>query len=126
MNRFIHISSGIYLAFIIFVRMLAMPISLIDYSINKNYIATNLCENRLRPEMNCHGKCYLKKKLAKSNEGQESQNQNGASQIVIDYCEQLINYTFSCAGGISLHYSALPALNFKSEFRNLLFRPPIA
>lgn len=103
-----------------------MPISLIDYSINKNFIASNLCENRLRPEMKCHGKCYLKKKLAKSSEGQESQNQNGASQIVVDYCEQLVKHTFVCPDRLSLNYSEFPSSKAKSEYRNLLFRPPNA
>ena len=103
-----------------------MPISLIDFSINKNFIASNLCENRSRPEMNCHGKCYLNKKLAKSNESQESQNQKANSKIVVvDFCEQPVEHSFSCPDRPSLYYSLFLSLNKKSEFRTLLFRPPI-
>lgn len=40
----------------------------ISYSINKAYIANNLCVNQDMPEMNCNGKCYLNKQLNKSQE----------------------------------------------------------
>lgn len=36
-----------------------------EYIINYDYIVTNLCENRERPEMQCDGKCYLSKMFAK-------------------------------------------------------------
>ena len=36
---------------------------LLDYQINRNYIAANLCENRDKPAMKCEGKCYLCKRL---------------------------------------------------------------
>ena len=35
------------------------------YQVNKEYVAQNLCENRDKPEMNCCGKCYLRKQLKK-------------------------------------------------------------
>ncbi|HKC67364.1 MAG TPA: hypothetical protein VKG26_03990 [Bacteroidia bacterium] len=38
----------------------------IDYAINKEYIAKNLCENRNKPKLNCNGKCHLMKQLKKS------------------------------------------------------------
>lgn len=40
---------------------------IIDYAINKEYIAKNLCENRNKPKMNCNGKCHLMKQLKKAN-----------------------------------------------------------
>lgn len=38
---------------------------LLNYQINKEYIAKNLCENKDKPEMNCCGKCVVKKALEK-------------------------------------------------------------
>jgi hypothetical protein len=35
-----------------------------DYSINRDYIAKNLCENKSRPALRCNGKCQLMKKMA--------------------------------------------------------------
>jgi hypothetical protein len=43
------------------------------YECNKVYIAQNLCENRSRPELNCCGKCYLRKQLAKADNEPSSQ-----------------------------------------------------
>lgn len=39
---------------------------LVDYALNKEYIAKNLCENRNKPKMNCNGKCHLMKQLKKA------------------------------------------------------------
>lgn len=38
----------------------------VDYAINKEYIAKNLCENRTKPKLNCNGKCHLMKQLKKA------------------------------------------------------------
>lgn len=32
---------------------------IIDYVINKDFIATNLCVNNDKPELDCNGKCYV-------------------------------------------------------------------
>ena len=45
----------------------------IEYNINKDYIAKNLCENRKLPKMHCNGKCQLMKRLA------EEEKQNSPS-----------------------------------------------
>ncbi|HTB27020.1 MAG TPA: hypothetical protein VK711_16720, partial [Puia sp.] len=86
MNKFIHQTSAIFLAFIMLARIMAIPISLLDYSVNKSFITNHLCENRLKPEIHCAGKCFLNKQLAKSNERQDTGHQKGsAKQLVIDF-----------------------------------------
>lgn len=47
-------------------------IALLDYRINKNYIAANLCVNRSLPRSCCRGKCWLNKQLQK----EESNNRD--------------------------------------------------
>lgn len=42
----------------------------IDYAVNYDYIATQLCENKSNPEMLCNGKCYVKKELTKTTQSQ--------------------------------------------------------
>ncbi|MEJ8803302.1 hypothetical protein [Pontibacter sp. H249] len=37
-----------------------------SYFANKAYIAAVLCENKDKPQLNCEGKCYLKKQLNKT------------------------------------------------------------
>jgi hypothetical protein len=45
----------------------------LDYQLNKNYIAANLCENKDKPGMKCEGKCYLCKRL-KNEESKDKEN----------------------------------------------------
>jgi hypothetical protein len=46
------------------------------YQLNKAYIASELCEQRLVPDADCQGKCHLRKELEKDAEReQQSQRQ---------------------------------------------------
>ena len=45
--------------------MLVKPLwPIAEYVINYDYIVTNLCENKDRPQLQCGGKCYLAKMFA--------------------------------------------------------------
>nr|WP_294869711.1 hypothetical protein [uncultured Pedobacter sp.] len=44
------------------------------FELNKNYIASVLCENRDKPMMHCNGKCYLMKKLKQAEEKEKNQS----------------------------------------------------
>jgi len=46
-------------------------VPVIDYVVNYHYFATVLCENKDKPQLNCCGKCHLKKELAKASEGEK-------------------------------------------------------
>nr|WP_294901120.1 hypothetical protein [uncultured Pedobacter sp.] len=47
------------------------------FELNRNYIAENLCVNKDKPELKCHGKCFLMKKLA---EAEKKQQADGRAQ----------------------------------------------
>lgn len=36
------------------------------YNINQTYVAEELCENKEKEELECNGKCYLKKQIEKA------------------------------------------------------------
>lgn len=57
--------------------MVRPMIPIIDYYANYNYIATELCENRDKPFLECNGKCYLAKELNKVNH----ENHNNESNL---------------------------------------------
>ena len=63
---------AIFLSLSILVLSSSKTFILLNYSINKEYIAKNLCENRNKPEKNCCGKCYLRKQLHKVDDGATS------------------------------------------------------
>ncbi len=41
-------------------------VPVIDYLINYDYIAEQLCENRNKPILACNGKCYVAKEIEKT------------------------------------------------------------
>ena len=60
---------------------MAKPIlPLFDYWVNYKYIANELCENQDKPELECNGKCHLKKELAKA-ATEESSNSKDKKQV---------------------------------------------
>lgn len=55
--------------------MLLKPIiPVLDYIINYDYIAKELCENKAKPQMHCNGKCHLMKELAKASDDEKPQS----------------------------------------------------
>jgi hypothetical protein len=56
------------------------------YQLNKAYIASELCEQRLIPDTDCQGKCHLRKELKKDAEReQQAQRQQQAAVDLIFY-----------------------------------------
>ncbi|MEO9512131.1 MAG: hypothetical protein ABJN84_17950 [Flavobacteriaceae bacterium] len=60
------------------VTMLLKPFwPLAEYALNYDYIVENLCENKEKPMLNCNGKCFLAKQLAKES-GKEKKSPFGS------------------------------------------------
>ncbi len=76
--------------------MLFKPLwPVVDYVSNYEYIITVLCENKDKPELECNGKCYLTKQLAKEAQDTENTPYNSNQKIeipVVLFCESLVNY----------------------------------
>jgi hypothetical protein len=57
--------------------ILLQPLSkmfiVMDYQVNKTYIARVLCENRSKPKSGCNGKCHLARELKKADQTEEQQ-----------------------------------------------------
>ncbi len=52
---------------------------------NQDYIAANLCENKDQPELECNGKCHLKKELKKDTKDNHSQESIVTSETILFY-----------------------------------------
>lgn len=71
-----------------------LPMVLIGFKLNKEYIASELCVNRDIPESGCNGQCYLMKKLK-----QAGDNDQGAEKPAVkretfwQHCTALIKRT---------------------------------
>ena len=126
MNKVIHHCTVIYLALIVLIRMMAMPISLIGYSLNKDFITENLCENRFKSDVHCAGTCYLNKQLARANDNQNTQDRQGTVKIVIiDFFESITQPQFGCSHLPAAHPFAANTQRMSKNYRDHLFRPPI-
>jgi hypothetical protein len=69
------------IAIIVTFLLLAKPVlPVLDYWVNYKYIANELCENQDKPELECNGKCHLKKELAKA-ATEESSNSKDKKQV---------------------------------------------
>lgn len=127
MNKVIHHCTVIYLALIVLIRMMAMPLSLMEYSFNKNFIAENLCENRFKSEVHCAGRCYLHKQLARASENQNTDDRQGSFKIlIIDFFEPFDEPQFGCSHLPVTHPFAVNTQQMSENYRDHLFRPPIA
>ncbi len=61
-----YIISWVLLSFIV-IYLLTPAIPVVDYLLNRDYIAKNLCVNKDKPKSCCKGKCHLVKQLNKTN-----------------------------------------------------------
>ena len=99
----------------------------VDYVLNYDYIVNVLCENIDKPEMECDGKCYLSKELAK--EAADTNPLNGRTskseipQVII--LESLKEYSFTAETEISSdeNLGYIPNLN-SSLFTSKILHPP--
>ncbi|WP_339715316.1 hypothetical protein [uncultured Kriegella sp.] len=70
----------LFVAFVMLVKPL-WPVA--EYVMNYDYIKNVLCENKDKPQLNCDGKCYLAKQLAKESQ-QNQKNPFGEKQSKIE------------------------------------------
>lgn len=93
------------------------------YNINLEYIIQELCENKDKPQLNCKGKCYLKKKLEESN---KAENQASGSikqfELPVFICNQE-NFEFA------LNQEVITQVQFPKDLYSLtlnqsFFHPP--
>lgn len=116
-----------YLFYTIYLLALIKPMyPVLDYMVNYNYIATQLCENINKPVLDCNGKCYVVNKI------ENTQNQSEHSLIPKVEFEK---YTFKNLTLTLTTNSEIITFNRKTNFYYLeknsepfldsIFQPPI-
>jgi hypothetical protein len=51
------------------------------FELNRNYIATKLCENRNKPWLHCNGKCYFLKKIKQAQDKEKSDERQSQKNL---------------------------------------------
>jgi len=97
------IVSGILL--LVMAAYLIIPvIPVVDYLINKDYIAKNLCINKDKPKSCCKGKCHMVKQLQKTNKNTDNDPKNTNSRVQLkELNEFIISKVCSYTAEISSH-----------------------
>jgi hypothetical protein len=97
----------------------------INFLANQEFIAQNLCENIEKPELECHGKCYLTKKL-KEDEKQKGNDKIVQSEVIL-YVDsksvEIVSEQFFITEKEKLYFNLLEKK--VNGFSSDIFHPPI-
>lgn len=102
-----------------------MPV--IDYWIDYDYIATVLCVNKDKPELQCNGKCHLMEELSKvSDEPSQTDKKITVVAFAMVFFQALTTTMISCVAA----FSSQQVLDYYQNtyyklFCFQFFRPPL-
>jgi len=98
----------------------------IEYKINKERIAKVLCVNKDKVEMQCNGKCHLKKQLRKANnESSEQPLPTPTSSKTLELTTLLFERTLQCLNPIQISKTIVFYIeNYQTIYINSIFHPP--
>lgn len=112
-------------------KTLVVPFVYLDFELRKEYIISNLCENRFKPHLHCDGKCYLAKQLQKVAEDSarnETQKQSDTTKKLLQEVFEEINLAFLTVPQLiqpDPTFPHKPSL-ISAVFLKALIKPPIA
>jgi hypothetical protein len=98
-----------------------------EYSMNKNFIAKNLCVNRAKPKMHCNGKCQMMKRLAEEEKQNSSNNTNNSSKTKVQelvLSDVMNTPTFPLLTYVTLSYNEEPPVLKHDSPISSIFHPP--
>ncbi len=107
------------------VNVLKLPLVHLAFQLRKDYIASNLCENKDVVNSTCNGKCYLKKQLKKAEADTENNESQAPRKIQLEeYCSlSLLNLPTANYNLIKPHFSVYKSLySFRQSVD--IFHPP--
>lgn len=103
-------------------------IPLVEYVAFYDYIKNELCENKDIVEMQCNGKCHLKKELVKASDtenGTEKNNSVTFEHTLVFFKDTSIHYEFSFLKDQKSKINASYNDIYKYHFINSIFHPPL-
>lgn len=95
------------------------------FELNKKYIAAEFCENKIKPELHCEGKCYLMKKLKQAKE--KEQKQEHQNQIQSNHFQEalVVNpMVFKQYPLMEMKLHIPSSMGIPQNIENSIFQPP--
>jgi hypothetical protein len=99
----------------------------IEYKLNKDFIAKNLCVNKAKPKLHCNGKCQMMKKLAEEEKQNSSSNSNNNIKIKVlelVFCHEVNKAYVPAPTSATLSYNEEPPLLKHDAPIGSIFHPP--
>jgi hypothetical protein len=108
---------AISLALLILLQPLSKMLLVVEYQVNKNYIAAVLCENKTKPQLQCNGKCHLNKELKEA----EKQEQKLPAPL-----KEKLEVLYFCQAITPAFLPQIPTVseNGKSVYKQNSYTPP--
>ena len=116
-----------FIAFLLIVALTGSNLSRLfiyaGFELNRNYIASRLCENRNKPWMHCNGRCYFMKKIKQAEDkekNEERQSQKNLFQEAFTIVSTRVKFH-----QVLLRVMFIPqTCNVHSQAGDGIFRPP--
>jgi len=93
------------------------------FSINRDYIAKELCENRDQPRMHCQGKCYLMKKMRQARE-KEQKEINEIQKVYLQEAFMILPFSITRYANAGKQFSIPFTTGIPVARINTVFHPP--
>jgi hypothetical protein len=94
-----------------------------DYSLHKEFIAKNLCENKAKPMMHCNGKCHLRKALQKEEKKNNEEN-SLKEKFEVQFFSQTNKIIFSASSSEIKKGNTAYSSGVSVSHLNRVFHPP--
>ncbi len=85
---------AIFLVFAMLIQLFGSVAIIVNYVINKEFIAKTFCVNRDKPKKRCNGKCHLMKQLQKENKREKSPLATVKIQSPVQFFEKMHSFSF--------------------------------
>jgi hypothetical protein len=97
----------------------------LEFEMNKEYIAANLCENREKPVLKCGGSCQLAKQLAEEDDASKSSAYQVKFQEVV-YMDDAADFHCKNISDKVNAFSTLYYISYYIEPTFSIFHPPLS
>ena len=113
---------------LILLLLLKPVLPVLEYAVNYNYIAKELCVNKALPQMHCNGKCHLMKELAKAAEQEKplSEKKAATTQTEVLFYQAMADFNLLQIVPFTVK-TQLPFYHnlYSSTHLRFVFRPPL-
>ncbi|MGN6436491.1 MAG: hypothetical protein ACTHMM_08145 [Agriterribacter sp.] len=117
---------AVVLITLLLLKMMAIPLACLQYQLNKDFIAANLCENKEKPQLQCEGKCHLKKQIEKNSDAPNPTGEKSTVKLTItDFFEET-SFSFpSIISGADADYPGYHNSHYSHLYTSPVFHPPL-